>query len=40
MDESFILKPTSKGQLISKGLFAVFVCTKNKRKYFCISDLK
>ena len=30
----------SKGQLISKGLFAVFTCTKNERKHFCISALK
>ena len=29
-----------KGQLISKGLFAVFICTKNERKYFSISALK
>ena len=28
-----------KGQLISKGLFKGFICTKNKRKYFCISAL-
>ena len=26
-----------KGQLISKGLFAFFICTKNERKYFSIS---
>ena len=29
----------SKGQLISKGLFKVFICTKNEQKYFCISAL-
>ena len=29
-----------KGQLISKGIFAVFICTKNERKYFSISALK
>ena len=23
-----------KGQLISKGLYVVFICTKNKRKYW------
>ena len=28
-----------KGHLISKGLFKVFICTKNERKYFCISAL-
>ena len=27
------------GQLISKGLFKVFNCAKNERKYFCISAL-
>ena len=26
-----------KGQLISKGLFKVFICTKNEQKYFCNS---
>ena len=30
---------TCKGQLISRGLFKVFICTKNERKYFCISVL-
>jgi hypothetical protein len=34
------LSPIAKGQLISKGLFAVFICTKNERKYFSISALK
>ena len=29
-----------KGQLISKGLIAVFICTKKERKYFCISALE
>jgi hypothetical protein len=29
----------AKGQLISKGLFKVFNCAKNKQKYFCISAL-
>ena len=26
-----------KGQLISKELYKVLICTKNERKYFCIS---
>ena len=30
---------TAKGQLISKGLFKVYICTKNERKYFCIPAL-
>ena len=29
----------AKGQLISKGLFKVFICIKNEQKYFCISAL-
>ena len=29
----------TKGQLISKGLVKVFICTKNERKYLCISAL-
>ena len=29
----------AKGQLILKGHFKVFICTKNERKYFCISAL-
>ena len=29
----------TKGQLISKGLFIVFICTKNEQKYFCVSAL-
>ena len=29
----------AKGQLISKGLFKGFICTKNEQKYFCISAL-
>ena len=29
----------SKGQLFSKGLFKVLICTKNERKYFCIYAL-
>ena len=29
-----------KGQLVSKGLFAVFVCTRNERNFFCIPALK
>ena len=36
----FNLLITAKGQLISKGLFAVFICTKNEQKYFSISALK
>ena len=32
-------KSLTKGQLISKGLFKVFICTKNEQKYFCISAL-
>ena len=28
-----------KGDLISKGLFKVFICTKKEQKYFCISAL-
>jgi hypothetical protein len=28
-----------KGQLIWKGLYKVFICTKNEQKYFCISAL-
>ena len=27
------------GQLILKGLFRVFICTKIEQKYFCISAL-
>ena len=34
-----VLTNFCKGQLISKGLFKVFICTKNERKYFCISAL-
>ena len=30
----------AKGQLILKGLFAVFTCTKNERKDFFISALR
>ena len=30
---------TAKGQLISIGLFKVFLCTKKKAKYFCIFAL-
>ena len=28
-----------KGQLIWKGLFKGFICTKNEQNYFCISAL-
>ena len=31
--------PATKGQLISKGLFKVFISPKNEQKYFCISAL-
>ena len=31
---------STKGQFLSKGLFKGFICTKNERKYFCISALK
>jgi hypothetical protein len=29
----------TKGQLISKRLFKVFICKKNQQRYFCISAL-
>ena len=31
---------TTKGQLISKGLLAIFIWTKKQTKFFSISDLK
>ena len=33
---SFLDVHITKGQLISEGLFKVFICTKNEQKYFCI----
>ena len=35
--EFFDLKDATKGQLISKANFKVFIWTKTQRKYFCIS---
>ena len=35
----FCLSWTCKGHLIQKGLFKIFICTKNGQKCFCTSAL-